>query len=319
MAQFLSKTNIVNGNTIQAADVSQSIDAFTGAQAYDITLSGSLILTGSQYVTGSISSSYGPNTVGFFGTASWAVNAVNGAGVTINNNTNNNLLTATGIANTINGEATLTYDGNLLQIQSTNAAAYVYSTTYDSSVYLRPFSNASVIASFFNSTDGKGIRISATPTRSVILFDSSSNFQLLTAPLDTINSISAAGNAFNGSQVVFTAFSQSRNILIGTGSEDTGFRLTVTSSISGSLKTIGPTPKLVSAGVYAPLSASLMVTGSIYISGSGIPTGGTYPATSGYVIPGAVYGPNGSKILGEPDSWLQIVVDGGTYYLPLYA
>jgi len=47
MAITLSKSNIVNGNTIQAADVSQSIDAFTGTIAYDITLSGSLQLTGS--------------------------------------------------------------------------------------------------------------------------------------------------------------------------------------------------------------------------------------------------------------------------------
>jgi hypothetical protein len=47
MALTLSKTNIENGNIIQAADVSQSIDAFTGAVAYDITLSGSLQLTGS--------------------------------------------------------------------------------------------------------------------------------------------------------------------------------------------------------------------------------------------------------------------------------
>ena len=47
MALTLSKTNIANGNIIQAADVSQSIDAFTGAVAYDITLSGSLQLTGS--------------------------------------------------------------------------------------------------------------------------------------------------------------------------------------------------------------------------------------------------------------------------------
>ena len=47
MAITLSKSNIVNGNTIQAADVSQSVDAFTGTIAYDITLSGSLQLTGS--------------------------------------------------------------------------------------------------------------------------------------------------------------------------------------------------------------------------------------------------------------------------------
>ena len=47
MALTLSKTNIATGNIITAAEVSQSVDAFTGAVAYDITLSGSLQLTGS--------------------------------------------------------------------------------------------------------------------------------------------------------------------------------------------------------------------------------------------------------------------------------
>ena len=44
--QTLSNLNIINGNTIQAADVSQSIDAFTGAVGYAISLSGSFTFTG---------------------------------------------------------------------------------------------------------------------------------------------------------------------------------------------------------------------------------------------------------------------------------
>jgi len=44
--QTLSNLNIINGNTIQAADVSQSIDAFTGAIGYAISLSGSFTFTG---------------------------------------------------------------------------------------------------------------------------------------------------------------------------------------------------------------------------------------------------------------------------------
>ena len=55
--------------TIESWHVSQSVDAFTGVAAYDITLSGSFTLTGSQYVSGSISASFGPNTVGFHGTS----------------------------------------------------------------------------------------------------------------------------------------------------------------------------------------------------------------------------------------------------------
>ena len=47
MALTLSKTGILNGQTIQVGHVTQSVDAFTGTTAYDITLSGSLTLTGS--------------------------------------------------------------------------------------------------------------------------------------------------------------------------------------------------------------------------------------------------------------------------------
>lgn len=298
----LSKTNIVNGNTVQASDVSQSVDAFTGLDGYAVTLSGSLTLTGSQYITGSISASFGTNTVGFFGTSSWAVSAsqaltasyVAGAsGVTINNNTNNNIITATGTANTLNGESALTYDGDLLQAQSTNARVYVYGTTYNDSVYLNPAANAEVVASFASSTNGKGMKLSVSPTRSLVLFDSSSNFQISTVPLTTINA-SPTANTYAGEQVALTVFSSSRNVRIGSGSVDNGYRLDVSGSIN--------------------LSSSLTITGSVRITGSTT----TPPGTIGYALPGNVYGASAAIILGDPSAWLSIQVDGATYKIPLY-
>ena len=50
MAKKLSKSGIVTSQTVQAWHVSQSIDALTGTEAYDITLSGSLNITGSVLV-----------------------------------------------------------------------------------------------------------------------------------------------------------------------------------------------------------------------------------------------------------------------------
>ena len=47
MALTLSKTGITNGSTIEVGHVTQSVDAFTKQAAYDITISGSLTLTGS--------------------------------------------------------------------------------------------------------------------------------------------------------------------------------------------------------------------------------------------------------------------------------
>lgn len=46
MANTLSKTGIVDNSTIRVWHVTQSIDAFNGASAYDITLSGSLTING---------------------------------------------------------------------------------------------------------------------------------------------------------------------------------------------------------------------------------------------------------------------------------
>ena len=297
MALTLTKSNILTGNTVQASDVSQSIDAFTGIAAYDITLSGSLILTGSVGINGLAQQAYNrvlvidSSTGNVAYTASGALSG--SGGVTINNNTNNYILTATGTANTLNGESTLTYDGNLLQIQSTNARTYVYGTTYNDSVYLNPAANAEVVASFASTADGKGMKLSASPTRSMLLFDSSSNFQISTVPLNTINA-SPVANTYTGEQVAFTIFSSSRNVQVGPGSTDTGYKINVIGS--------------------ANVSSSLTVTGSILVTGSAtVP-----PGTTGYALPGNVYGASPATILGDPSAWLQIQVDGATYKLPLY-
>ena len=69
MALTLSKTNIITGNVINASDVTQSIDAFTKAQAYDITLSGSFEMTGSH-------KSLNGYTGSLLGTASYAALAL---------------------------------------------------------------------------------------------------------------------------------------------------------------------------------------------------------------------------------------------------
>ena len=47
MAKILSKTGIETSDTVEAGHVSQSIDAFAGIKAYDISLSGSFHMTGS--------------------------------------------------------------------------------------------------------------------------------------------------------------------------------------------------------------------------------------------------------------------------------
>ena len=54
MAKLLSKTGIVSLSTIKPWHVSQSVDALTGTEAYDISISGSLTVTGSTYLSSSL-------------------------------------------------------------------------------------------------------------------------------------------------------------------------------------------------------------------------------------------------------------------------
>jgi hypothetical protein len=86
MAQVLSKTGITTSNTVEAWHVSQSVDAFTGIAAYDISISGSLTVTGSikttQGISGSFTGSFGGNLNGtalLATTASYALTSSFGA------------------------------------------------------------------------------------------------------------------------------------------------------------------------------------------------------------------------------------------------
>ena len=58
MACTLSNTGIQTGCTILATQVSQSINAFTKAEAYDISISGSLVVTGSTFFSSSNGAMY---------------------------------------------------------------------------------------------------------------------------------------------------------------------------------------------------------------------------------------------------------------------
>ena len=66
MAKVLSKTGIITGEQVDAWHVTQSIDAFTKVEAYDITVFGSFTLTGSLKLSGSL---VGDTT----GTSSYAI------------------------------------------------------------------------------------------------------------------------------------------------------------------------------------------------------------------------------------------------------
>ena len=53
MAKILSKSGISSLQIVRPGHVTQSVDAFTGTEAYDVTVSGSLTLTGSMFLESS--------------------------------------------------------------------------------------------------------------------------------------------------------------------------------------------------------------------------------------------------------------------------
>ncbi len=122
-----SKTGITTGNTIQAWHVTQSIDAFTGTVAYDVTLSGSLNLTGS------VKSQNG-YTGSLFGTASWALNAATASRAVdatfadsayITSSTATSPIAVALFNNTASNNATFRFDNDDLKYQPSNNTLYV--------------------------------------------------------------------------------------------------------------------------------------------------------------------------------------------------
>jgi len=136
-------TNALTSSFINNLNQNLSI---TGA----VVLSGSslpeLRVIGDTQFTGSVNSFNG-YTGSLFGTASWALNVVGGGGggVTINNNVDNYLVTATGTANTLDGESTLTFDGTTLTIGG-NISAVAIDTRNDPSTTIGDYAVGSHIA-----------------------------------------------------------------------------------------------------------------------------------------------------------------------------
>jgi len=83
-SSFILVYNTASGQIYYTA--SNAIDIpptfpFTGSAE----ITGSIVLTGSMFVSGAISASLGSNTVGFYGTASWATNALTASFITASN------------------------------------------------------------------------------------------------------------------------------------------------------------------------------------------------------------------------------------------
>jgi hypothetical protein len=121
----LSKTNIVNGNIVQAADISQSIDAFTGTEGYAITLSGSFTFTGA--TTGS----------GYFSNAVNSITSLNASKLnpSLNNSTNANYNVLFAASSSATYETIYKEDGNIMTYNPSTNVLNVTSSKATSASY----------------------------------------------------------------------------------------------------------------------------------------------------------------------------------------
>jgi len=79
-----------------------------------------------------------------------------GGGVTINNNTDNYIVTATGTANTLNGESGLTYDGITLNV-SGNITTDTYRIKHDPTTTAGYYDKGAIIASSWGDISGPAL------------------------------------------------------------------------------------------------------------------------------------------------------------------
>ena len=127
---LIDKTGIASGSIIYPEHILRSIEALRGETRNDIILSGSLIVSASSVkYKGLLQQGGAPNAYVAFNTSSgdiywttFGTTSGSTSNVTINDNVNDYLVTAAGIADTLNGESALRFDGVGLIIGNTGSA-----------------------------------------------------------------------------------------------------------------------------------------------------------------------------------------------------
>ena len=197
-----------------------------------------------------------------FGTGGGAVGT---GSVTINNNTDNNLVTATGTANTFNGENSLTFNGSVLALTGaltvTGGITGSLQGTATTASYINPtFISASAAAAGFG---GASVSASYAATASYVLQAVSASFATLAGTATTAGTATYAGNV---------------GIYDANGSEDT-FYVTFVEATSGylplgvdsdSLQYNATTNTLTVTNVAGNATSATTATTASYISGSNV-------------------------------------------------
>jgi len=237
MANKLSKTGITTSATAEAWHVTQSIDALTGV-AYDLTLAGTLNLTGSavtgsfsgdgSQLTGVDSSSYA-STASYAVTASYAENGGGGSSLWYDGGT---YLSS---SLPINVEGNITASGNI-SASGTMVALNAY------------IGQIEIANSSIKSNGGTGVPVQIIDPLSV------------TGNITASGNISASGDLYGNNLIVATDITASGDISASAGIVLGGVRKTSWPAGGAGLWYDG--------GTYLSSSKDVQITGSLGISGS---------------------------------------------------
>lgn len=174
MNKILSNTGISSGSIIEAHHVSQSIDALTGADGYDITISGSLTVTGSVYLN-SIPSNSGYNNV--LTIDSTKILYTSSLDITVNN-----ALTASYVNLVAGDSITINQVGTSFEISSSAVTGVTltdfnnFTSSYNTGSFTGSFAGSLTgTASYVNLVEGPNIDINQTGNTFVISGSSSVN------------------------------------------------------------------------------------------------------------------------------------------------
>lgn len=265
-----------------------------------VRISGSLNIAGGPLSASSYTSSVS-NAVGFLGTSSWAVSASwapGGGGVTISNNTNTYLVTATGIAATLEGEPNLSFDGTTLRttgslIVSSSGLAFQVSGSASIRDNLSVNGNT-LFVDAGNSKVGIGL---ANPENTLQVQGNVSASTYTSSIINDVGFLGTSSRTVSASYAdTFSGFINFPNGLIVTGSlivSSSGIQLTGSQLFGTSSWAVTSSNSLTASfalnaggGAGFPYSGSAVITGSLIVSSSGIRVIGN--AITGSVFSGSL-------------------------------
>ena len=221
MAKQLSKSGISTNDAILAWHVTQSVDAFTGTEAYDVTVSGSLTITGS--TSGTFTGSFTGSFDGSITSASYAATATSASYAA----------TATSASYALTASF---LEGGVTSASYASTASYILASNID-----QPFTDITASGNISASGDVYADKFLSNNIQVVRHNSGISYFGKNGIPTEILGNITASGNISSSGTVSMLTASigggifTSASLAGGGGGSGAGFPFTGDAVITGSL------------------------------------------------------------------------------------